>query len=64
MLSKQKDACGKLLQIKNKLQDEYVSELKTQDDEYVKELKWQSEEIGILVCNNRQTTATHGLSIQ
>ncbi|KAI9208600.1 sperm tail-domain-containing protein [Polychytrium aggregatum] len=44
-LNKQRVACDNLISIKNKLINEYISELKTKDDEYVKELKRQAEEI-------------------
>ncbi len=45
-LATQKQACDSLIEMKNKLINEYMAELKIKDDAYVKELKRQSEEIG------------------
>ncbi|KAJ3092478.1 hypothetical protein HK102_006889 [Quaeritorhiza haematococci] len=49
LLTKQKEACDVLINIKNKLIEEYLAELKSKDDEYVKELKRQAEEIDTLL---------------
>jgi dynein regulatry complex protein 1 len=46
-LKTQKEACKKVLDIKDGLINEYMAELKIKDEEYVRELKRQSEEIGI-----------------
>ncbi|KAJ3100129.1 hypothetical protein HDU97_002461 [Phlyctochytrium planicorne] len=48
-LLKQKDACDGFMGSKNRLINEYMTELKTKDDEYVKELKRQAEEIDTLL---------------
>lgn len=48
LLQTQKQACKKLLDIKDGLINDYLTELKIKDEEYVRELKRQSEEIGKL----------------
>ncbi|KAJ3206234.1 hypothetical protein HDU67_008299 [Dinochytrium kinnereticum] len=48
-LLKQKESCDTFIASKNKLMNEYITELKSKDDEYVKELKRQAEEIDTLL---------------
>ncbi|KAI8832029.1 sperm tail-domain-containing protein [Chytridium lagenaria] len=44
-LLKQKNECDAFITSKNRLMNEYITELKSKDDEYVKELKRQAEEL-------------------
>ncbi|KAI9092713.1 sperm tail-domain-containing protein [Phlyctochytrium arcticum] len=50
LLTDQKKSCDDLIAIKNKLIEEYATELKSKDDEYVKELKRQAEEIDTVLA--------------
>ncbi|OUM65489.1 hypothetical protein PIROE2DRAFT_35114, partial [Piromyces sp. E2] len=49
MLKEQQEACKKLTENKDKLINEYISELKQKEDFYVKELEREAEEIDLLL---------------